>query len=403
MGTLEPRRTRKVVVSPLAGRPSARVGEAGAPPLDDDAFAETTPLADGRSGSGSEQPATDPIPRPARSWGYRIAVAIGAIGRVMITVGVLTLLFVVYQLWGTGLQEARHQDALESEFDKLINQPLVTTTTRAAPSTTAAPEAPTTTAEPVPEEVTAAFERGDAVARIRADKIGLDKIVVEGVAVEDLRKGPGHYRSTPMPGQQGNAAIAGHRTTYGAPFGDIDKLEPGDEVVVTTPQGQFTYVVMPQTDPDSGAILGHLIVYPTDVWVLDNTGDNRLTLTACHPKLSARQRIVVQALLKEPPAPTPKALPNDAVDDTSAPADDSEATGGGARDFSADLNQGLGGDPSARNPAIIWGVVLAALLLLTGLYTRRWGRLRSWAAAAVPIILVLYVFFAYLDRWLPVT
>ena len=74
-------------------------------------------------------------------------------------------------------------------------------------------------------------------------KIGVDKIVVEGVGRNDLRKGPGHYPDTPMPGQPGNAAIAGHRTTYGAPFNRIDELEPGDEILVTTLQGPFTYEV----------------------------------------------------------------------------------------------------------------------------------------------------------------
>ena len=101
--------------------------------------------------------------------------------------------------------------------------------------------------------------------------------MVEGVSLPDLKKGPGHYPETPLPGQEGNAAIAGHRTTYGAPFNRLDELEPGDEVTVTTVQGEFTYEV---TETQ--------IVSPTQVDVLDDKGDNRLTLSACHPKYSAR-------------------------------------------------------------------------------------------------------------------
>ena len=113
-----------------------------------------------------------------------------------------------------------------------------------------------------------------------------------------------------MPGNPGNAAIAGHRTTYGAPFHNIDQLAPGDEIIVTTLQGEFRYEVLPQpTDEvdDSGepVMRGNFIVAPSQVEVLDDFGDNRLTLTACHPKYSARQRIVVVAQLVEEPAPAP--------------------------------------------------------------------------------------------------
>ncbi len=145
-------------------------------------------------------------------------------------------------------------------------------------------------------------DEGSAIARIQIPAIGVDKTVVEGVRVGDLRKGPGHYPTTPIPGQAGNAAIAGHRTTYGAPFGDIDELEPGDQIIVTTIQGQFTYEVAVQ-----GEGHGHFIVAPHQVEVLDQDfrdHPNRLTLTACHPKGSARQRIIVVAALVGDPAPT---------------------------------------------------------------------------------------------------
>ena len=127
---------------------------------------------------------------------------------------------------------------------------------------------------------------GDAVGRLRIERIGLSSVVLEGTNADDLRRGPGHYPSTPLPGQRGTVAIAGHRTTYGAPFRKIDKVRKGDDIVVTMPYGRFTYRVE-QTR----------IVKPTDVWVVDRRSFDRLVLTACHPLYSAAQRIVVFARL----------------------------------------------------------------------------------------------------------
>jgi len=285
---------------------------------------------------------------------------------------------------------------------------LQTTTTTTVPTTTPSTSVqptetiPTTTLEQQPDDVIAAFQSGDAIARIRAPKIGLDKIVVQGVEVDDLRKGPGHYRSTPMPGQHGNAAIAGHRTTYGAPFNRIDELDPGDDIMVSTPQGDFTYKVMPQTASD-GSVSGHLIVSPNDVWVLDDMGDNRLTLTACHPKYSADKRIVVQALLVEPPALTPKLIttPTNDVAPTTTVTAGVQSIPGDPVVTHDDLDAGLGGDGGQRWPTFVWGFLVAAFLIAVGRSTRRWGRVRSWALSALPLALVVFVFFEHLDRMLP--
>ena len=340
------------------------------------------------------------------------AHVLGAMGRTLISVGALLLLFVVYQLWGTGLHEARAQNSLSDEFEELLatqsttTAPTTTLSTTTAPTTVVETTAPTTTVAPQPEEVLAAFRSGSAVARIRAPKIGLDKIVVEGVEVDDLRKGPGHYRSTPMPGQRGNAAIAGHRTTYGAPFNRIDELVPGDDIVVATPQGEFTYKVAPHTN-DDGSVTGHLIVRPNDVWVLDDAGDNRLTLTACHPKYSASQRIVVQAVLVEPPALTPKLVtrPPETVTDP-VTASSTTVVAVSSEDDPVvipreNLDAGLGGDSSHRWPTFFWGLVLAGIMIGVGRTTRKWGRKRSWVTSALPLLLVVFVFFEHLDRMLP--
>ncbi|MYH71669.1 MAG: sortase, partial [Acidimicrobiia bacterium] len=165
---------------------------------------------------------------------------------------------------------------------------------------------------------------GSAVARINIPSLEVSKTVVEGVRVSDLRKGPGHYPNTPLPGQAGNAAIAGHRTTYGAPFGDIDELEPGNQIFVETIQGRFVYQVVAQGDGH-----GHIIVAPSAVEVLDQDFreyPNRLTLTACHPKGSARQRIIVVAELVGEPVPSYRQLGEDGQADAQLADEDVSET-----------------------------------------------------------------------------
>jgi sortase A len=109
-------------------------------------------------------------------------------------------------------------------------------------------------------------------------------VVVQGTEGGDLRDGPGHYVNTPLPGEPGTVAIAGHRTTYLAPFRDIDELKHGDPIRVRMPYGDFTYQVERTR-----------IVAPDATWVMRRIGYDRLVLTACHPLYSAAQRIVVFA------------------------------------------------------------------------------------------------------------
>lgn len=125
---------------------------------------------------------------------------------------------------------------------------------------------------------------GDAIAKIEIPAIGVSEYVVEGTDTGDLRKGPGHYPDTPQPGEPGTAAIAGHRTTYGAPFRDIDQLERGDRIELQTPGGRYLYRV----DRTK-------IVDDTDLSVLDPVGHRQLILSACHPLYSAEQRIIAFA------------------------------------------------------------------------------------------------------------
>jgi sortase A len=127
---------------------------------------------------------------------------------------------------------------------------------------------------------------GRAVGRIRIPTIGLDKVVVDGTDSSSLRKGPGHYPSTPLPGAHGTVAIAGHRTTYGAPFRKIDHVKPGQTITVDMPYGRFAYRVERTR-----------IVPPTATWVTQRVSYDRLVLSACHPLYSAAKRIVVFARL----------------------------------------------------------------------------------------------------------
>jgi sortase A len=127
---------------------------------------------------------------------------------------------------------------------------------------------------------------GDPIGRIRLPAAGLNDVMVEGTGGADLRTGPGHYPGTPLPGQPGTVAVAGHRTTYGAPFRHLDAVHPGDRVELAMPYGVFTYRVERTR-----------IVPPTATWVTGRVAYDRLVLSACHPLYSASQRIVVFARL----------------------------------------------------------------------------------------------------------
>jgi sortase A len=128
---------------------------------------------------------------------------------------------------------------------------------------------------------------GRPLGRIKMPEIGVDAVVVAGTDTAALRRGPGHYPGTPLPGARGTVAIAGHRTTYGAWFRRINQLDPGDQITLTMPYGRFTYSVERRR-----------IVSPDATWITNRVGYDRLVLSACHPLYSAAKRIVVFARLK---------------------------------------------------------------------------------------------------------
>lgn len=315
-------------------------------------------------------PSAHPTGNPHR----RLRRALRATGTTLIALGTLILAFVAYQLWGTNLAEARQQRELNKEFARLLAapaHPAVATTSSVTTQGPNAPDVPPTTPAAAPPPA----PTGSAVAMIRIPRIGLEKVVVEGVGVEDLKAGPGHYPGTPLPGQPGNAAIAGHRTTYGAPFNRIDELQAGDPILVTTTQGSFRYEVAETR-----------VVPPSATWVLDPTDDNRLTLTSCHPKFSARQRIVVTARLVGAAAPAPP--PTIPRPEAQAPAP-------------AAPTAGLSGESASALPTVLWGGAAALVALAVWGAGRRWRRWPAWLLGAPVFCAVLFVFFENVSRLLP--
>lgn len=148
-----------------------------------------------------------------------------------------------------------------------------------------------------------ALEKGEVkeaapITRLLIPKLGVDTIVVEGTSKEALASGAGHYPETPLPGRPGNIGIAGHRTTYGKPFADLDLLKPGDTVELQTPIGPFIYEMVEPFD-------GHAnpwVIEPDDWSVVAPTEGSMLTLTTCHPKRSDKQRLVARLKLVERPS-----------------------------------------------------------------------------------------------------
>ena len=127
-------------------------------------------------------------------------------------------------------------------------------------------------------------ETGDSLTRIRIPAIDVDVVVVEGITPSALRAGAGHYPQTPLPCETGNVSIAGHRTTYGKPFGNLDRLKAGDTIELTTPIGGCVYQLTKAP----------FAVDPNDLSVIDATPDRSITLTTCHPRGSAAQRLIVK-------------------------------------------------------------------------------------------------------------
>ena len=369
------------------------------------------------------------------------------VGRALVTAGLLMLGFVGYQLWGTGLSTAAAQADLKAQFAASLQPtttevavvttevPLTSVTTTSAPnsdsSTTLAPEPAGPTTTEVERQAIPEFSPGDVVGQLVIPSIDVDFFVVSGVGVEELRLGPGHFTDTPLPGQLGNSAIAGHRTTYGQPFHDLDQLEAGDDIVVTTAFGTYTYEVRDIK-----------VVEPTDYGVVSTTDPNitTLTLTTCHPKWSAAQRLIVSAELNElesdrvlptetvanepteesataiapsessTSASTATTLPADTLTTTtemlgaepSEPASTTDEPSAGTSQSERAFSAGWFHDSTALIQALIWTAILIALRVAV---TQVSARRKSWwpmlPISLAPAVIGLYFFYVNVNNLVP--
>ncbi len=386
------------------------IAGSGPSPSSDDGF-----LARRRHRKAAQVPYWD-RPKPVRNLNWFL----GKLGSTLIILGVLIFLFVGYQLWGTGIEAAQSQNRLEDKFSQ------TTQTT-----------APTSPSEPAPIPDPVVINNGDPMAILEMPTLGVTKYVVAGVETADLKKGPGHYPNTPFPGELGNAAIAGHRTTYGEPFRQLDELQTGDPIIVTDLLGRrFVYLVTEQ-----------IIVQPEDSWVVNTVDPTvaKLTLTTCHPEFSAKQRLIVFATLdasQSDPAVDPAAVYsanvgtssgldelNTSPTDTQTPGVDQEpdanivggsttevptgdiATENGSpessnisdqQDSEDVFNKGWFSDPDAYPQVALWLFIEFLIIMGAWQIAKRFrNRAIGVAVGFIPAVVTLYFIFQNVNRLLP--
>ncbi len=346
------------------------------------------------------------------------------IGHFLIGAGLLTLLFAAFQLWGTGIQEARAQGELEDEFAQLLAE---VDDTDVLVTEDEAPEAENllgSLRELPSNELPAA---GTPIAVLEIESLDIRKVVVEGITRDVLRDGPGRYPDTAFPGQPGNTAIAGHRTTFGAPFFNLDKIEPGEEIKVTTLQGEFIYEVDAHENTETGGEDGFFIVEPTRTDVLNDRDVDSITLTACHPKFSAAQRLIVTATLVSEAAPETDFIPAEpteelvtgdnelfgATEEELAEQGDAEGglvgedieagglVGEDVEEETDELTESLNFQPDEAPAAVGFGLITLFYVYLTAWIARNWKKKTTLGLAAAPFIIILFFFFTRLERTLP--
>ncbi len=273
----------------------------------------------------------------------RISRLLDVLGRTMIAAGLLLLSFVAYQLWGTGIAEGRAQSAMATQF-----------------------------VQPQPAQPTF----GGLVGRITIPSIGVSKYLVAGVRLKDLERGPGLFPGSPLPGQKGNVAIAGHRTTYGAPFSRIDEIHDKAIITLESRDGTFTYIV--NGEPK--------VIAATDTAVTKttNTETASLTLVSCYPKWTSSRRIIVVATLDSTVTPLQATPFTENTTVTEQPKD------------------GWFHDPTAWPTVLFFGFALIAIRIIAAIMTRRGRRkLLVYLIAGGIFVPTLFLFFGGLARLLP--
>jgi len=295
----------------------------------------TGPASAGRDGTGPPPPpatrdGAGPGDRPRRDRGDAIRMLVRGLGQTLITLGVVLLLFVVYEVWVSNLYADRRQHQAQQKLatawqhgqDPLHGEDRLNL--------------------PIGKQVV--LPVGDGFANLYIPSFGKDyvKTVIEGTGDADLDRGPGHYVNTQVPGQIGNFAVAGHRVGKGEPFLNLDQLRPGDKIVVQTATHWYVYTVLGSQPayqaalklsgsrrqqaidaalaaPDRQGVPGREIVSPGAIQVIAPVPDHPdetatralLTFTTCHPKYTANQRMVVHAVLSRAIAAQGSALPKE--------------------------------------------------------------------------------------------
>ena len=321
------------VIDELAERERRRLNavSAGAP-----AVPAPAPAAVG-AGAVPAAPGAFARAAPERAQLLRIA------GTALVALSLAVALFIAYEFVYTGQLERRSQRALLSTFQQ-----------RLAAGQFDAPDTP--------------VENGP-VAVVRIPAIGLEQVVVQGSSPEDLKQGPGHLPSSPLPGEFGNAVVVGHRLTYGGPFADIGRLAEGDTIDVLTGQGHFTYTVT-----------GVAVVKPGEPDVVGPSSDSRLTLVTSASAFGSDRRAVTATLKGDPLA---------------------VATRPPAAASSDEL--GTSGDVAGLYLALIWLAALAGLTVGAVRAYRAWPRMAAHLVTTPPLLMLLYLVYQNLSRFLPGT
>lgn len=286
---------------------------------------------------------------------------IGILGRIFVLAGLLLLLFTAYLLWGTGVYTKNQQAKLEKELQGR------TTVSEAELAEGRFPSARPKDPAPI----------GAGLFSIKIPKIGLDTVVVEGVGVEELKKGPGLFpdcavqptddcvEGAKYPGEEGNVAISGHRTTYGAPFFRVNELQPGDTIDLVSGPIRYRYKVRAQeiVDPVGG------------YEVVTQHGRTELTLTTCHPRFSAAQRLVIHADYEGP---------SRVVSSTTS------------------SQEPVKDQPIVPTDVVVLGAIAIAAALASLALSRRYQRTAAYLASGMAVSAALWVFaFPIVVGWLP--
>lgn len=280
------------------------------------------------------------------------------------------LAFVVYRVWGTGIKQQSNQRALEKQFEKVVD------TSRNFSSQV--PELPLV---------------GDAIGKISIPVIDVNAWLVAGAKLKQLENGPGVFAGSPLPGQVGNVAIAGHRESYGGPFEHLDMLQKGDDVVFTTQQGTFTY-----------RVTGSKVVSANEVGVIRTVDPSRalLTLVTCHPKWTSKDRLIVTGELVSLRAPL-RATPVAVVGDNPATVD-------GVSTDTVGSIPGWFHDTSRALPTALWSVGCVAVWWMArrlagkrpeGSRRIRLRNVSAWIVSAPVFVVCLYMAFDNLTGLLP--